>query len=90
MVNLELLLKVLPPLLHEMEGAGTPYATQANTPMVSAVAAALSDMITIWEASAVVIHFGSLIGQYNYSCAARTVFLVGNNNTCKQNYCCGT
>ena len=52
MVNLELLLKVLPPLLHEMEGAGTPYATQANTAVVSAVTAALSDMITIWEASA--------------------------------------
>jgi len=52
MVNRELLLKVLPPLLHEMEGAGIPYATQANTLVVSAVTAALSDMITIWEASA--------------------------------------
>ena len=65
MVKRELLLKVVPPLLQEMEGAGYPYATQANTLVESAVTAALSDMITISEASVVIkvrlSHFRTVI-----------------------------
>ena len=47
MVDWELLLRKVPPLLQVKDGRGQPYATHTNIPVLPAVSVALSDMIAM-------------------------------------------